>query len=117
MLPLGVNLAVLAVYLLIAPPRWVTVSPITEPDSAGQSQGLRFAMLLQAQRIESHRIQNGRLPTDLAEAGSPIPNVEYFPEGDEFQLVAMFGSTPIVFNSTQSAAEFLGPGAERFLGG
>ncbi|MDP2956529.1 MAG: hypothetical protein Q8N53_08910 [Longimicrobiales bacterium] len=106
MLPLGINLGVLAVYLLIAPPKWVVVNPIDPPDLAAQSDDLKRAMWFQAQRIEAYRIQNGRLPALLADAGSSTPGVEYVREGDRYQLIGMVGEAPVIWDSTGSNTEF-----------
>ena len=118
MLPLGLNLAVFAVYLLIAPPRWVTLNPIPEMDVAQQEEGLRLAMLLQARRIEAFRLENGRLPETLEELqASTVEGVDYVRTGSTFQLIAMVDGTPIVYDSAGSDEEFVGTLAGRLTGG
>jgi len=113
MLPLGIQLAVLAVYLLISPPRWITVHPIAAPDSATQQEGLRMAMYVQSQQIEAYRIQHGRLPSTLAELpGTPQPGIEYqVQSSDAYRLVGTDGPTALIYDSTESPADFLGPAA------
>ena len=105
MLPLGINLAVLAVYLLIAPPAWVVVNPIAPPDLAAQTTDLKKALWFQAQRIEAYRVEHGQLPAQLADAGSPIPGVEYVNEGDRFRLIGMVGDATVVWDSSTSNDE------------
>jgi hypothetical protein len=90
MLPLGIQLAVLAVYLLISPPGWITVRPIEGPEPAVQEEGLRIAMYVQSQQIEAYRVQHGRLPTTLAGTNGPAA---------------------LIYDSTESPADFLGPAA------
>lgn len=116
MLPLGVNLAVLAVYLLLAPPAWVTVNPIEGPDPASQVQGLRVAMYMQAQAIEQYKIDNGRLPATLAESGRSYEGVEYVRQGEQYQLVAVVGDQPLVYDSAGSNADIMAAAAAA-LGG
>lgn len=116
MLPLGVNLAVLAVYLLLAPPAWVTVNPIEAPDPASQVQGLRVAMYMQAQAIEQYKLDNGRLPATLAESGRSYEGVEYVRQGEQYQLVAVVGDEPLVYDSAGSNADILAAAAAA-LGG
>jgi hypothetical protein len=113
MLPVGIQLAVLAVYLLISPPRWITVHPIAAPDSAALQEGLRMAMYVQSQQIEAYRVQHGRLPTTLAELpGTPQPGVEYQLEGsDAYRLVGSDGPAALIYDSTESPADFLGTAA------
>lgn len=118
MLPVGINLAVLAVYLLIAPPRWVVVNPIEPPDLASQEMSIKVAMYFQAQRIESYRIQHGSAPVNLADAGSAAPEIDYIRRGDnEYQLVATVGETDVVYDSTEPDASFAEAAATRLAGG
>jgi hypothetical protein len=118
MLPVGINLAVLALYLLIAPPRWVTVNPIEGPDLASQEQSIRVAMYFQAQKIEDYRIQHGAAPVELAQAGSLTPDIEYVRRGDnEYQLVATVGEIAVVYDSTQPDNSFAEAAAKRLAGG
>ena len=118
MLPLGINLAVLAVYLLIAPPRWVTVNPIEAPDLAIQEQSLRGAMWMVAQRIESYRIEHGRIPANLSDTGSAPPEIDYVRGGDdEYQLVATVGETAVLYDSAEPDPSFAEAAAQRLAGG
>jgi len=116
MLPLGVNLAVLAVYLLIAPPSWVTVNPVEPPDLARQGNDLKAAMWFQAERIKSYQAEHGRLPESLSEAGSATPGVEYVRDGDGFRLIGIVGDVPVILDSNAPNNEFAALVAER-LGG
>lgn len=113
MLPVGIQLAVLAVYLLISPPRLIAVNPIPGPDPATQEQGLRMAMYVQSQQIEAYRRQHGRLPNTLADLpGTPQPGVEYQLQGsDEYRLVGNNGPAALIYDSAESAADFLGRAA------
>lgn len=108
MLPLGLNLGVLAVYLLIAPPAWVVLNPIEPPPPEEQVVGLRTAMYFTASRIEAYRLANGRLPERLDEVGaSAAAGLEYFPRGAAgYQLVGSVGSETLVYDSTQSLADW-----------
>jgi hypothetical protein len=118
MLPLGINLAVLALYLLIAPPRWVTVNPIEPPDLATQEESLRGAMWMVAQRIESYRVTNGQAPVSLTEAGSAPPEIEYIRRGqNDYQLLATVGETAVLYDSTEPDPSFAEAAAKRLAGG
>jgi len=117
MLPLGINLGVFAVYLLIAPPDWVVMDPLEGPPPAEQSRSMRVAMYFQSQRIEAYRLENGRLPDALADAGTPVPGVEYNKRGaDRYELVADAGGEVLLYDSSAPAAEFEEAVANR-LGG
>lgn len=118
MLPLGIQLSVLALYLLIAPPSWVTMNPIDPPDLASQEESLRVAMYFQAQRIEAYRQRTGELPVQLADAGSPIEGVQYVRQGSsQYQLVGTVGEEALVYDSTQTDASFEAAVARRMAGG
>jgi|SRR5690606_54484 len=120
MLPLGINLGVLAVYLLIAPPAWVILDPIDPPAAEAQIVGLRTAIFLQAAQVEAYRQENGRLPERLEDAGVvagvAAVGVEYFPRGGNgYQLVGTLAGETIVYDSAEPAnqwAENLGLAAK-----
>jgi hypothetical protein len=118
MLPLGIQLSVLALYLLVAPPRWATINPIEPRDPALQVEDLRLAMYMQIQRVEAYRVQHGRLPDVLAEAGSAVPGVEYRRQGaNRYQLLATAGEEAVVYDSTEPADEFVGSAVNKLNGG
>jgi len=118
MLPVGLQMAVLAVYLLLAPPAWVTVNPIEGPDEASQVESLRVAIWLQAQQVESYKTQNGRLPASLAESGRETPGIEYVRQGSgQYQLVAVVGDQPIVYDSAIPNADIEAAARKAFSGG
>lgn len=113
MLPMTVNLGVLALYFLIAQPRFLEVNPITDPrPQAERIEETRFAMYLDGvTKIEQFRAQNGRLPASLEEANSGLAaaGVDYAVQGDSsYLLVTTVGSETILFDSaSQTAAEFV----------
>jgi hypothetical protein len=116
-LPLGLNLSVLALYLLIAPPAWVTLDPIPPPAPESQIESFRVALWLQARRIEAYRVENGRLPGSLHEAGTPVPGVDYVVSGNEFVLVGSLGETVVQYDSTQPNDDIVAAAAARLAGG
>lgn len=109
MLPLGVNLGVLAVYLLVAPPDWVVLNPIEPPPAEQRIEDLRTAIYFQAQRVESYRQENGRLPERLEDVGGASTDVQYIVRGtSQYQLVGSVGTETLVYDSTQSLNEWGG---------
>jgi hypothetical protein len=117
MLPLGINLAVFAVYLLIAPPAWVTMNPVEPPDMAAQEQSLRVAMYLQAQQVEAFRLENEVLPTTLDElARDPLAELEYVRDGSSFQLIGTVGEQALVYDSASPDPAFASSVADRMAG-
>ena len=114
MLPLGLNLGLLAVYLLVAQPRWVQVSPVQPPPAAERIESLRTAMYFNGiARIDGFFASNDRLPTSLGEAGAAAleGTVDYVPRNDaSYVLIGRVGDQTISYDSaTQTPEEFTGP--------
>jgi hypothetical protein len=112
-LPLGLNLALLAVYFWVAEPQWVQMSPIQPPPAAEQVASLRTAMYFSGiARIETFLVNNGRLPTSLEEAGSGslVGMVDYVVHGAlTYTLISSIGDQVIAYDSaTQTPADFTG---------
>lgn len=107
MLPLGINLALFAVYMLIAPPDWATLNPIEGPPLAKQEQDLQAFMAIAAARIEGYRLTNGALPAAYEDMGSTLPEgVEYVPAGNQFRLVGFVGDEAVVYDSASPDPAF-----------
>ena len=119
MLPLGINLGVFAVYLLIAPPAWVVVNPLEAAPIAEQVDDMRLAMFMQAMRVDAYAQQNGRLPNVLQDAGSAVSGVEYVVlDSGRYYLTASIGDEVLLYDSSESAQEWVGADAgNRLLGG
>lgn len=101
MLPLGVNLGVLAVYLLIAPPAWVVVNPIAPPPDEDRLEDLRAGMYIYGMKIEGFRMTNGRLPATLAEVGISVEGIDYTPRGEAaYTLISSVGDETVLFDSS-----------------
>ena len=113
MLPLGLNLGVLATYLLIAPPSWVIVNPIAPPPDEEVVDNLRTGMFFVKARIDAYLMRQGRLPGSLAEADvspSQAAEIDYAPRGDStYVLIAVVGDEVITYDSSrQSSSEVFG---------
>lgn len=119
MLPLGINLGVFAVYLLIAPPSWVVLDPLEDPPIEEQADDMRLAMYMQAMRISGYLQQNGSLPATLEDAGSSYEGIQYDRvTAERFQLTATIGDETIIYDSSQPANDWIGPEATgKLLGG
>lgn len=121
MLPLGLNLGVLAVYLLIAGPSWVVLNPIAAPPEAEVIESLQTGMYFVTARIDSYRSTQGRLPASLVEAGvnpDQASAIDYTPRADStYVLIATVGERTISFDSSrQTAAEAFGNVSQRIGG-
>jgi hypothetical protein len=114
MLPLSVQLGVLALYFLIAQPEFLVVSPLedTRPTAQRLIQ-VKNAMYMDGiARIDAFMQVNGRLPATLEEAGSGLgaQGIDYTVRGDStYLLITTIESETILFDSaTQAPADFVG---------
>ncbi len=107
MLPLTVNLGVLALYFLIAQPEFLIVNPMDDPRSAVEvDQGARaMVYTFGITRIENFRAENGRLPSSLEEAGSPLGSqgLVYTARGDSTYTLV---SGDLTFDSRRDDPRF-----------
>jgi hypothetical protein len=100
LLPLGINLAAFAVYLLAWGPDWVVINPIQPPPVEVQLRNQRAGVLMAANKIESFRAMQDRLPSSLDEAGISGSGLEYSLSGqNNYSLVLLVGDEAISFNS------------------
>jgi hypothetical protein len=117
MLPVGLNLGVLAAYLLIAPPAWVEVSPLAPPPTEQQQEGLRTAIYFVSTKIENFRIQNNRLPATLAELGGSYEGIDYTPQDSTYVLFSTVGEETLVLNTAlQNPNDWIGDLSRRIGG-
>jgi len=112
---LSIALAITA-YLSLKQPAWVKPNPVPPPTPAERSAGDRFAIYLQAQRIESFRNGRGRLPSTVDEAGEAIPGIRYEVLGDGSYALTSERDQTIRYSSRDSLGTFLG-GSMTLLGG
>lgn len=109
MLPLTLNLGVLALYFLIAQPEFLIVNPVEDPRPPAaviesEKRGLAFEIM----KIQNWAAANGRLPATLAEIGSPLAEqgVDYTVQGDStFLLIKTVQGETIIFDSAQDDLE------------
>lgn len=117
MLPVTVNLGVLALYFLIAQPDFLVVNPLVDSrPTAEVITSTKWAVYSDGiTRVNNFLEQNGRLPQTLSEAGSTIADVGldvlYTPQGDStYLLIVSLMGEEIVFDSkTDDPLQWVGP--------
>jgi hypothetical protein len=107
-LGIAAAIALVAFFVLIRPPALLVPDAPPGLSDADRTRGMRIALLLQAQQVEAHRIEQGRLPSSLAEVAVQIPNVRFIRSNSRsYQLVVYSADgEPMVFDSTVPAPEF-----------
>ena len=118
MLPLGINLSLLAVYLIVFSPSWIEFNPIKPPPDEQQVDELHTGMYFMALKIESFRASNGRLPVSLDEAGISGADLDYTPRGDStYVLIGNVGEQTVVFDSSQQSLQAFAGNLSQKIGG
>ena len=101
-------LALFSIWLWVFPPE-VLIPEVPIIPLAHLEAGIRMEMIVQRARIIGYRMEHGRLPTSLEEAGERSTSVEYTRLGDDvFQLSGTNGDFTLRYNSTQPEEELLG---------
>lgn len=113
MIPVSVNLGLLAVYFLLAQPQWIVLSPLEDPRATAEvAQASREGIYFDGiQRIEQFQQVNGRLPASLIEAGSTLADqgVDYSVIDSKYILRFQIGEQGFTFDSsTQTGADYVG---------
>ncbi len=95
------------------------MNKIDSASIAEQAEDMRLAIFMQASRVDVYRLQNGRLPASLADAGSPVEGLSYSVIGpDQYELVVTIGTEVLRYDSSQPVGEWVGAGAkDKLLGG
>ncbi len=107
-LGMAAAIALVAFFVLLRPPALLVPDAPPGLSDADRTRGMRIALLLQAQQVEAHRIEQGRLPSSLAEVAVQLPNVRFIRSNSRsYQLVVYSADgEPMVFDSTVPAPEF-----------
>jgi len=96
-------------YLWIGRPAWLVGDRATAAPPEEQEGVLRFRMYVQAQRIESYRIERGSLPDRLEDTGVPYEGMQYRRTGPaSWELMGTLGGASLLLRSSQSINDFLG---------
>ncbi|HSW29893.1 MAG TPA: hypothetical protein VLH75_10465 [Longimicrobiales bacterium] len=96
-------------WVWVATPSWLRVEPPPKPPVAVEAQSLRLNVFLQSQAIEAYRLQRGRLPFVLQEAGPPFRGMEYRRfDSRSYELQGRSDRVILRYHSDQPAMEFVG---------
>lgn len=104
--------AVVAYFWLFAP-SWTDIRPPEPPPIAAEAQALRLNVFLQSQAIEAYRLERGRLPYVLQEAGPPFQGMEYLRRDSRtYELRGNSDRVRLRYRSEQPALDFVGAAAD-----
>jgi hypothetical protein len=104
---------VVVAWVWLATPSWLRVEPPPKPTVATEAQSLRLNVFLQSQAIEAYRLQRGRLPFALQEAGPPFRGMEYRRfDSRSYEVQGRSNRVILRYHSDQPAMEFVGSAAD-----
>lgn len=110
---LVVGLGLVAAWLWLIPPPFLRVEEPPPRSGAQEEAALRFAVYVQAQRIEEFRNRSGRLPESLEEVGPPMPGMHYVRLSDGlYQLTGTSDRSRLTYRSDLSLSDFARSGAD-----
>ncbi len=108
-----VVLALITAWIWLFPPASLRLDPPEPQPVAQEEAALRFTMYVQAQRIKAFRMEHGRLPERLEEAGPPLPGMRYTVlHADLYQLTGETDRVTLTYRSDLPLQEFVGSGAD-----
>ena len=104
-------------YVWLATPSWLTVQPPPVPTVAEEARSLRVNVFLQSQAIEAYRMESGRLPYVLQEAGPPFRGMEYRRHDSRtYELQGRSDRVLLRYHSAQAPMDFVGASADVLSG-
>jgi hypothetical protein len=104
-------------YVWIATPSWLRVEAPPEATVAEEARSLRVNVFLQTQAIEAYRMERGRLPYVLQEAGPPFRGMEYWRrDSRSYDLQGRSDRVILRYTSQESPFSFVGTAADFLVG-
>lgn len=100
-------------YIWVFSPSWTRVKPPEPPPVAAEAQSLRLNVFLQTQAIEAYRMERGRLPYVLQEAGPPFRGIEYLrKDSRSYELLGATDRVRMRYLSEEPPMDFVGDAAD-----
>lgn len=110
---LPVVLLGLVAWVWLFPPSFLSPEPPPPQPIEQEEAALRFAIYVQAQRIQAFRDQHGRYPETLDEAGPPLEGMRYIRlRPDLYQLTGTTDRVTLTYRSDLPLSDFVGSGAD-----
>lgn len=104
---------VVVAYVWLATPSWLRVEQPPVPTVAEEARSLRLNVFLQSQAIEAYRMERGRLPYVLQEAGPPFRGMDYRRrDSRSYELQGRSERVILRYHSEQPALDFVGGSAD-----
>lgn len=98
----------LCAWVWLAPPEWLVPRPAAPPSQEYREASARVALALHAQRVESYRVERGRLPRTKIDVGIASDQITYS-RGDDgtYELSTRVDGQLVRYRSTQPREQYL----------
>jgi len=101
-----------ATWIWIWPPGVLRIDPPGQPVMWQEESALRLVMYFQAQKIEQYRIDTGRVPLALDDAGPVFRGMEYVRlTNRDYRILGRIGGLVLSYSSVQPLDAFVAAGA------
>ncbi len=99
----------LSAWIWFWPPSMLRLQAPPPPTLENEEAALRLVMYFQAQKIEQFRIDTGRVPTDLSDAGPVFKGMEYVRLTDsDYRILGRTSRVILSYSSVEPLGEFVG---------
>jgi hypothetical protein len=106
--PTAALVLVLAAWVALAPPRWLSGTDAPLPTAGETDRGLRAAIWMQAHEVEVFRLREGRLPAHLSELPAQMPGLTLVRSNNRVYQIRgrLSNGELLVFDSAQPSPAF-----------
>ena len=102
----------ISVWIWIWPPSVLRVQTPGPPPAEQEEATLRLVMYFQAQKIERYRLDTGRVPLELGDAGPVFQGMEYIRLTDrDYRILGRTARVILSYSSVEPIDVFVGEGA------
>ena len=103
----------ITIWIWTWPPDVLRVPTPGPPPTEQEEATLRLVMYFQAQKIEQYRIDTGRVPVDLEDAGPVFQGMEYIRLTDrDYRILGCTSRVILSYSSVEPMDDFVGEGAD-----
>ncbi len=105
---LAALILVVALWIALAPPRWMAGTEAPFPTDGERDRGLRAAIWMQARQVEVFRLREGRLPEHLSELPVQMPGLTLVRSNNRVYQIRgrLADGELLVFDSAQPSPAF-----------
>ena len=101
-----------SLWIWVWPPSVLRIQTPAPPPAEQEEATLRLVMYFQAQKIERYRLDTGRVPVELEDAGPVFRGMEYIRLTDrDYRILGRTARVILSYSSVEPIDDFVGEGA------